>query len=372
MLYSILRFIKRHKKKLFFTAVILVGGRYVYYYVSKRLKEFQDKEAADCLEHARRQHHFDTNQRTCNMTVLSMLPTLRERLIAELNTEAITEKLKTHPAEKVQLWEDLKILSFTRVIVVVYSCTMMCMLIRVQLNIIGGYMYVENIQQHKGHNANEPMHVKPTAVQERYLGLIRAFFDKGVRDLVLKVKEAVTKETQSLSLKEKVTLPNLESITKHIRERLENGRESSCVPTMPLCTYLTCWKQPGQDDAHRDESYSKLLQETEDIIESQDFHKVLSTGLDRGFAKLMDYLAEYYQPMQKSEKVAALVQLNDVAVPLAKLIPFLSGLLFKLGSDAPNPLVQELLLLNETKMLAANIYEAFSQVEDPDDPQFTP
>ena len=32
--------------------------------------------------------------------------------------------------------------------------------------------------------------------------------------------------------------------------------------------------------------------------------------------------------------------IHDVAVPIAKLIPFLSGLVYKLGSDAPNPLVQ--------------------------------
>lgn len=374
MLYKIWRFIRRHKKKLLLTAAILIGGRYIYYYVSKRLKDFQDKEAAECLEHARRQHHFDTNQRTCNMTVLSMLQTLRERLVTELNTEAITEQLKANPAEKVQLWEELKILSFTRVIAVVYTCTLMCMMMRVQLNIIGGYMYVENIQQHKGHSANEPMTVKPTEVQERYLALIRAFFDRGVKDLVSNVKEAVRKETQSLSLKEKVSLQNLESITKNVRDRVENGREASLkqIPTMPLSTHLMCWKIPGQDSAPRDEVYSKLLQETEDIFESQDFHKVLTTGLDRGFAKLFDYLAEFYHPMQKVEKVTSLVQLNEVAVPLAKLIPFLSGLLYKLGSDAPNPLVQELLLLEDTRVFAANIYEAFSQTEDSEDPQLAP
>ncbi|WAR23337.1 PEX3-like protein [Mya arenaria] len=81
-----------------------------------------------------------------------------------------------------------------------------------------------------------------------------------------------------------------------------------------------------------DETYSKLLQETKDILES----------------------------------------LHEVSVPVAKLIPYINSLLFKLGSDAPNPLVQELLLLEQTKTLAANIYEAFSQIEDTEDPQFAP
>ena len=48
----------------------------------------------------------------------------------------------------------------------------------------------------------------------------------------------------SLTLKEKVTLHNLEAIIKHIRERVENGREASVkeIPTLPLSELLICWK----------------------------------------------------------------------------------------------------------------------------------
>ncbi|XP_060584905.1 peroxisomal biogenesis factor 3-like [Ruditapes philippinarum] len=369
MLYRVWNFVRRHKKKIVFGAIFLIGGRYFYHYIGKKLKDFQNKEAAECLEYARRQHHFDNNQRTCNMTVLSMLPTLRERLRALLNTEEITENLKSSPADKVQLWEDLKILSLTRVITVVYACTMMCLMLRVQLNIIGGYMFVENVKKHQGMSANAAMHVAPTPVQEKYLALIREFFDKGVVSLVSKVKEAVYKETSSLTLKEKLSLHNLEAIIKHIRERVENGQEVSIkeISTLPLSELLVCWKTSDEDKEPSDDLYCQLLKETQDILYSHDFHTVFSTALDRGFAKLVDYLAEFYQPLQKTE--TSVIQLHDVSVPLAKLIPFLSGLLYKLGSDAPNPLVQELLLLEQTKTLAANIYEAFSQIEETDDPQ---
>jgi hypothetical protein len=37
------------------------------------------------------------------------------------------------------------------------------------------------------------------------------------------------------------------------------------------------------------------------LCSSHDFHTVFSTALDRGFAKLVDYLAEFYQPLQKTE-----------------------------------------------------------------------
>ena len=34
---------------------------------------------------------------------------------------------------------------------------------------------------------------------------------------------------------------------------------------------------------------------------SHDFHKVLEAGLDRGFAKVQDCIAEFYKPLQKAE-----------------------------------------------------------------------
>jgi transcriptional regulator NrdR family protein len=48
----------------------------------------------------------------------------------------------------------------------------------------------------------------------------------------------------SLTLKEKLSLHNLEAIIKHIRERVENGQEVSIkeISTLPLSELLVCWK----------------------------------------------------------------------------------------------------------------------------------
>lgn len=81
--------------------------------------EVQEKEATKCIAQARRQFHFESNQRTCNMTgrslnrglvkkeaefrlvsqflcftVLSMLPSLREAIVTQLNSESLTALLK--------------------------------------------------------------------------------------------------------------------------------------------------------------------------------------------------------------------------------------------------------------------------------------
>uniref|UniRef100_A0A3B3CTE3 Peroxisomal biogenesis factor 3 n=1 Tax=Oryzias melastigma TaxID=30732 RepID=A0A3B3CTE3_ORYME len=144
MFSSLWSFVKRHKKKFIFTGVMVSGVYLLGKYAQKKLKEVQEKEAAEYIAQARRQFHFDSNQRTCNMTVLSMLPPLREAIMTHLNSESLTTLLKTKPANKLEIWEDLKIISFTRTIVAVYSTCMLVVLLRVQLNIIGGYLYLDN------------------------------------------------------------------------------------------------------------------------------------------------------------------------------------------------------------------------------------
>lgn len=37
-------------------------------YAQKKLREMQEKEATEYIAQARRQFHFESNQRTCNMT----------------------------------------------------------------------------------------------------------------------------------------------------------------------------------------------------------------------------------------------------------------------------------------------------------------
>ncbi|KQK85535.1 peroxisomal biogenesis factor 3-like protein [Amazona aestiva] len=63
-------------------------------YGQKKIREIQEREAAEYIAQARRQYHFESNQRTCNMTVLSMLPTLRDALMHQLNSESLTSLLK--------------------------------------------------------------------------------------------------------------------------------------------------------------------------------------------------------------------------------------------------------------------------------------
>uniref|UniRef100_A0A9L0S2V1 Peroxisomal biogenesis factor 3 n=1 Tax=Equus caballus TaxID=9796 RepID=A0A9L0S2V1_HORSE len=189
MLRSTWNFLKRHKKKCIFLGAVLGGVYILGKYGQKKIREMQEREAAEYIAQARRQYHFESNQRTCNMTVLSMLPTLREALMQQLNSESLTALLKNRPSNKLEIWEDLKIISFTRSIVAVYSTCMLVVLLRVQLNIIGGYIYLDNAAVGK----NGTTVLAPPDVQQQYLSSIQHLLGDGLTELITVIKQAVQK-----------------------------------------------------------------------------------------------------------------------------------------------------------------------------------
>ena len=59
----------------------------------------------------RRQQHFDDNQKTCNSTIYTMLPTVVGVVVKRFNPEVITSQLKANPSNKLALWNELKTIS---------------------------------------------------------------------------------------------------------------------------------------------------------------------------------------------------------------------------------------------------------------------
>ncbi|XP_070362641.1 peroxisomal biogenesis factor 3 isoform X2 [Equus asinus] len=324
MLRSTWNFLKRHKKKCIFLGAVLGGVYILGKYGQKKIREMQEREAAEYIAQARRQYHFESNQRTCNMTVLSMLPTLREALMQQLNSESLTALLKNRfqpqntmsrytepgllekwmisclqqelkkmnpeqlfmPSNKLEIWEDLKIISFTRSIVAVYSTCMLVVLLRVQLNIIGGYIYLDNAAVGK----NGTTVLAPPDVQQQYLSSIQHLLGDGLTELITVIKQAVQK-----------------------------------------------------------------------ILGSPDFSTVLSTCLNRGFSRLLDNMAEFFRPTdQDLQQGSSMDSLSSVSLPLAKIIPIVNGQIHSVCSETPSHFVQDLLMMEQVKDFAANVYEAFS------------
>ncbi|KAL8584291.1 hypothetical protein ACOMHN_014710 [Nucella lapillus] len=358
---------RRHKKKLIFVTAFFGGGWVAYKWVQNKVQEIRKTEDKAYLEKIKRQHHFDSNQRTCNMTVLSMIPNLREALNKGLNSKDLTDKLQSNPANKLSLWEELKVVSLAKAVTGIYGCCLLTLVLRVQLNLIGGYMFLDSIhgkkEKESESSVSEEKALVSKAVQERYLSLIRHLMGDGIAELARFVKKATKIEVSRISLKERMSIDYVQSVLNAVRERVECGQTELCQgpSSLPLCQYLLPGEQvPDMEvKTEEEELFDKLVKETRDITESSDFHLVLQESLERGFARLMDSVADHYRVKMDPEKPT--MGLHEVTLPLAKLLPVVDVVITGLLCDAPNAFVQELLLLEQLKNFAANIYEAFSQ-----------
>lgn len=370
MFGSIWSFVKRHRRKFIFTGLIVGGSFCLGRYAHRKLREFQEKEATECLTYFRRQHHFDSNQRTCNMTVLSMLPCLRESLCKKLNSESLTNQLRLKPANKLEIWEELKIISFTRTIVAVYGCCMLVVFLRVQLNILGGYMYIDSQQNNDDETS---FNIQPTVnadIQKRYLAGIQYVFEEGLDNLIRDVESAVKSIMAAFSLKDRVTTVTVQDIVIGVRKQIE-GRPQNGYHDVVKTTLIPYMMSSSDNNEARglsqDEiAVNRLNNETLDMIESSDFHTVMTVCLDSGFTRLVDKVGEYFTPTASSSHPQSALADENVAtvLPLAKVIPIVNGLVHTVLSDSPNPFLQDLLLKEQVKNFAANVYEAFGQLHE--------
>ncbi|XP_028997440.1 peroxisomal biogenesis factor 3 [Betta splendens] len=355
MFSSTWNFIKRHKRKFLFAGAVVGGVYFLGKYAQKKLQEIQEKEATEYIAQARRQFHFESNQRTCNMTVLSMLPSLREAIVNQLNSESLTALLKTKPANKLEIWEDLKIISFTRTVVAVYSTCLLVVLLRVQLNIIGGYLYLDNSVGKNGTNA-----LAPPDVQQQYLSSIQHLLGDGLTELMTVVKTAVQNSLGRVSLKQSLSLLELEQQLSWIRAEVEAGSER------PLSWYMLADDENALAEqacglTENDVMTIKLLNETRDMLDSPDFTTVLNTCLNRGFSRLLDNLAEFFRPPAGDSCLSSAPDsLSAVSLPLAKIIPIINGQINSICSETPSHYVQDLLLNDQVKEFAGIVYETFS------------
>ena len=187
---SIKGFFRRHRRKFFITGAI-VGGVYLLgRYARWRFAEWQRQQETEFVERARKQHHFESNLRTCTITFYSLVPSLRDALLEKLNCEAITAKLRERPSNKLELWEQLKLLSFTRTVASIYSSCMLFVFLRVQLNIVGGYMYLDSLVVTGEGSNGKKVHIAD-GLQKRYLALVSYLLGDGLDFLVENIRRTV-------------------------------------------------------------------------------------------------------------------------------------------------------------------------------------
>jgi peroxin-3 len=131
-----------------------------------------------------------------------------------------------------------------------------------------------------------------------------------------------------------------------------------------------------------------MVSETTDLLESDEVISLTSSCVSQGFSLMVDRISDYYGPaadrtalnmnagpsglqnkaqipnssLECNNSLPSFIHLNNVAMPMAKLIPIVNGLVQHLTGHGAgrDPWIQQLILDDKLKLLGANVYEAFS------------
>lgn len=372
-MFSRLRnFVSRNKRKFIVSGIVIAGTGLALRYAQRRLREYQEKQVKEFLEKTRRLQHFESTEKTCDQAIFGLMPGLCDAIVKELDTDAILVELRINTDRKLELWEELKFLAFARCTAFVYGTALLVASLRVQLNVIGGYMYKDTVQ-------SEAKVTKE--IQTVYnLLMIQHLMNSGLKQLVQIIRDNVEKIMKSHSLKEKMSLSDVEQLFWSIQTAVDKDVNKNLVQfILPA-------------EVHRnqqDELLNKMLSDTLDVLECGDFIELCESCFNNGFNVVVDKIADFYvQPDNKNKlngttepstskatsenlllKSNGIVNINNVSLPLAKLIPIVNAMTSLVvtnnAADNKSPknlaasLVSLQILNQSVKTMGANVYEVY-------------
>lgn len=381
-MFSAMRnFLNRHRRKFLIGGVVVAGGMLTLRYAQRKLIEYQEAKAREFFERTRRTQHFETTERTCNQAIMGLAPTLIDQILKNLDADSIVAELRTNPNDKITMWNKIKVLAFCRLCALVYACSMLVITLRVQFNVLGGYLYKDAI-------GTEQITVE---LQQNYVALVQHFLREGVDSLCQLIEKKCEQIVGTYDLSRKLTLTECEQIFCSIQMAINSDAND---PNSHLASYVYPKDLPASTS---NALFEKMFAETIDMLESNDVSTLNANNVSRGFSIVMDNIAEYYyKPMQNSNEngvtpnhminsiteittsadgnalngtatVEPILNINTVSIPIPKLIPVINGLAKQQFSSTNQPaglstsLVTLYLISEKVKILGANTYEVFCQ-----------
>ncbi|XP_031626358.1 peroxisomal biogenesis factor 3 [Contarinia nasturtii] len=379
MFSSMKNFLNRHRRKFVIGGVVIAGGMIAFRYAQRKLFEYQEAKAREFFERTRRTQHFETTERTCNQAIMGLGPNLIEQILKNLDADRIVADLRNNPNDKIVLWNKLKVLAIARLCALVYACSMLVITLRVQFNILGGYLYkdaIGNVEQ------------VTSELQHSYVALIQHFLSDGCNSLCQLIETKVEHILSSYDLSRKLTLTETEQIFCSIQMAINSDAND---PSTHLAKYVYPSDLPASTTSNA--LFEKMFNETIDMLESSDVSTLNANNVSRGFSIVMDNIADFYfkpvngtaavengyspkhitkASIESSTKVddgeagETLPNINTVSIPIPKLIPIINGLAKQQFNTTTQPpslstsLMTLYLISEKVKILGANTYEVFS------------
>lgn len=464
-------------------AVAYVAGQYV---VSK-ISDARERMTADRIAKENLRRRFQQNQEDCTFTVLALLPTATENILEALSVEDITRDLQQKKAErlgknegrtsdpssaasgppsvtdddgrslssfqsgsyvrasqigttssatsegpsksKAQLWNELKIGSATRAFTLVYILSLLTLLTRIQLNLLGRRNYISSVVslvsyppqvptislENRDDDNVEQSYGNDFETNRTFLTFSWWLLHRGWRDIMAKVEAAVKDIFGPLSPRQDIQLDQLSTLILDVRYKVEGDtpedrknqpwlryllpppdqediilRESAmtsspsfCTPPNPTSSISVAYPPtaPSQPETSTAATSApplrRLLDETSDLIESPTFTQILTLLLDTAFSRLTDHnlRSEAFKlpPLlpitsHSENRITEITPENDPAratTKLATILAVLTRQAHAIGHGLPNEYAQAMEGVTEMEAFAALIFTEGFELDAP-------
>ncbi|KAJ3187669.1 peroxin [Gaertneriomyces sp. JEL0708] len=395
----ILGFFGRNRRKFYYLGGTVGTGYVLLKYAQFKWREFQQRREIEQTAKANVKRRFEQNLQDCTFAVASLLPTLGENLFQELNVEMVTAQLQQSrsrqegepsPAaggkSKMELWDELKILSFTRTVSAVYLTTLLILFTHLQLNLLGRFFYLDSVVAF-----SQDMHERQLTgtagsrrgvsdgTERKYLTFSWYILNVGWKRCVARVKKAVEEVVGSISLKEQVSFASLMDILEKVRLNIEAD------DTSPMTSFLLPEEGKEEEvlragggaeaDAFTvDAELRGLLDETRDFLESEDFKKVVGKCLDEGFDILAKQLKPSFFAEETMKAKSGIMELAEgdsgeaftneakgKQILFAGVLPIVSRIVHNIVNGVPNVFVEVISTQPDLKAFSVVMYTGWDE-----------
>ncbi|KAL6706631.1 peroxin [Coniothyrium glycines] len=314
-------------------------------------------------------------------------------------TAPVGDEQKRSKKSKAQLWSEMKISSITRAFTLIYTLSLLTLLTRIQLNLLGRRNYLasvvslaapqpasEGTRIHLENNDDDNFdqaYGNDFETNRRYLSLSWWLLHKGCLELITKVQIAVKDVFGLLNPREEITLEKLSELTLQVRKKVEGATEEE----RRTCRWLSFLLPPQDKEDYvlhesgmtsSSESTSpttaislrRLIDETSDLIDSPAFTHVLTHLLDAAFSHLVDVkisqLSYRIPPISDDHARVHEIVGSDVKAKVANSLAVFCRQAHSIGSGANNEYLAAIEQVRELEAFAAVVYSSNFEFESPE------
>lgn len=387
-------FFNRHRRK-FITAGVVSAGIYAAYsYATAKLREVSDRASDERTAKENLKRRFKQNQQDATFNVVAFMPELSEKILEALKVESITAELQaqkggrstttggsvaeddtasmrsgyseiTHSTlgrrSKLDLWNDVKIISITRIFSLYYCISLLVIFTRIQLNLIGRGSYVASVMSVVNDDGEAKITLSDesldgtsinSALNREYMTFVWYILNRGWEGVVNRVKEAVEEVFGRLEVREEITLSQIRLLTSRVRSIVEfNGAGDDHYNWLPHVLpspeeELEVLRAGGQAVDEVSPELRSLLDESAMEMGSQESAVLISACVDLGLAELLENkLKSAFQGRPK--------------LRVANVLPVMTREAHIVGGQQPNAYLNSINNLSELDGFSARLFTSF-------------